>query len=97
MDENDRIVTLTDEAGNEHVLELIDFVDYEDVTYGLFTPYEGEDENDGSDDEEIDVVVLRVEEEGENISLEAVTDEALAEKILQTFTELVADYEMENE
>ncbi len=97
MDEERKLVTIEDENGEKHELELIDFVDYEEMTYAVFTPYTGEDEEltEETDDEDMDVVVMSVIEEGENVALQAVTDPELAMKILEAFTEQVAMYEME--
>ena len=97
MDEDRKIITMQDEEGNDHVMELIDFVDVDDVTYAVFTPYEENEPQPEEDDEEIDVVVFKVVEEGDEISLEIVSDMEKCQQILEAFTEQVASYELEEE
>ncbi len=97
MDEERKIVTIEDDNGEKHDMELLDFVDYQENTYAIFTPYvEDEDLSEENDDEDVDVVVMSVIEEGENVALQAVTDQALAMQILEAFTEQVAMYELED-
>ena len=96
MDEERKIVTIEDDNGEKHDMESLDFVDYQENTYAIFTPYvEDEDLSEENDDEDVDVVVMSVIEEGENVALQAVTDQALAMQILEAFTEQVAMYELE--
>ena len=94
MDEEERkIITLTDEEGNEEDFELIDFVDYQDKTYAIFSPYvEDEDEDDEGD---VEVVIMETSMEGDDLELDFVDDEALCNQILVAFTEQVAQYEVE--
>ena len=96
MDEERKIVTIEDDNGEKHDMELLDFVDYQEKTYAIFTPFvEDEDLSEENDDEDVDVVVMSVIEEGENVALQAVTDADLAMEILEAFTEQVAMYELE--
>lgn len=97
MDEERKVVTLSDENGNEEEFELIDFVDYQEKTYAIFTPYvEDEDEDDEGD---VEVVIMETSMEssdgGEELALHFVDDEALCNQILEAFTEQVAAYEVE--
>ena len=97
MDEERKIVTIEDDNGEKHDMELLDFVDYQENTYAIFTPFvEDEDLSEENDDEDVDVVVMSVIEEGENVALQAVTDSELAMEILEVFTEQVAMYELED-
>lgn len=95
MDEERKVVTLSDEDGNEEEFELIDFVDYQEKTYAIFTPYvEVEDDDDEGD---VEVVIMETSMEGEEMALNFVDDEALCNQILVAFTEQVASYEVEDE
>ena len=59
-------ITLVDENNEEHQFELIDTVKYEEDTYAVMAPYG--DIDDESEDE-IKLVILRMVEEGDEISL----------------------------
>ncbi len=94
MDEERKVITLSDEDGNEEEFELIDFVDYQEKTYAIFTPYV---EDDADDDEgDVEVVIMETSMEGEEIALNFVDDEVLCNQILVAFTEQVASYEVED-
>ena len=71
-------ITLVDENNEEHQFELIDTVKYEEDTYAVMAPYG--DIDDESDDE-INLVILRMVEEGDEISLETVADEDLLDAV----------------
>ena len=94
MDEERKVVTLSDEDGNEEEFEL-DFVDYQEKTYAIFTPYVEEEDDD--DEGDVEVVIMETSMEGEEMALNFVDDEALCNQILVAFTEQVASYEVEDE
>ncbi len=96
MEEERKIITLTDEEGKEEDFELIDFVDYQEKTYAVFTPYE-EAEDDDDDEGEVEVVIMETSMEGEELSLQFVEDQALCNQILAAFAEQAAAYEIEEE
>lgn len=77
-DDNDNhIVTLIDEDGNEAEFEHIDTVDYEGVTYLAFIPAEL------SLEEEAEVVIMQIVEEGGEELMVAVEDDDIAETVFQ--------------
>ena len=92
MDEERKIITLSDEDGNEEEFELIDFVDYQEKTYAIFTPYIEEDDDEG----DVEVVIMETSMEGEEVELNFVDDEVLCNQILVAFTEQAASYEVED-
>lgn len=98
MDEERRVVTLSDENGNEEEFELIDFVDYQEKTYAIFTPYVEEEAEDDEGDVEVVIMETSMEssDECEELALNFVDDEALCNQILEAFTEQVATYEVED-
>ena len=85
MNREPELISITDENGKEFTMELLGFVDYEGATYGIFTPFEEIED----DDDDIEAVILKVLEDGDEMSLETVADDELAEEILKAFTEAV--------
>ena len=81
-------ITLVDENNEEHQFELIDTVKYEEDMYAVMAPYG--DIDDESDDE-INLVILRMVEEGDEISLETVADEDLLDAVYAAFQEANPD------
>ena len=81
-------ITLVDENNEEHQYELIDTVKYEEDTYAVMAPYG--DIDDESEDE-INLVILRMVEEGDEISLETVADEDLLDAVYAAFQEANPD------
>lgn len=83
----EQIVTLYDEDGNPEDYELIDLFEYRDGIYGAFTPV-----LTGDEPQEIDVVMLKVTEDGNAfIEIEDASEEEAAFKEL-----LRREEEMEN-
>ena len=87
-------ITLVDDNNEEHQFELIDTVKYEEDTYAVMAPYG--DIDDESDDE-INLVILRMVEEGDEISLEDVDDEDLLDAVYDAFMEANPDLFEEEE
>ena len=87
-------VTLTDEDGNEIVLEYVDTVEYNGAVYMSFFPAQP----DGSAVEEEDdgLVILKVvSDDGEEEELVTVDDEQELEAVYQLFMESLFDDEDE--
>lgn len=76
-DELDNIVTLNDEDGNEVDFEFLDVVECDGREYVILLPIEEADAGQ--------VVIFRVEGEGENESYVGLDNEAEAEKIFAVF------------
>ena len=71
----DDIITITDEDGNEYVLEVLAVLELEGTEYYALVPAES------SDDEDLEVSILKaVEEDGEEI-LCAIEDEDELERV----------------
>ncbi|MCQ2790201.1 MAG: DUF1292 domain-containing protein [bacterium] len=76
MTKKDRdLVETVDENGNTVNFELFDIVEIEDKEYALLLP------EDRSDDEEADVVVMRLITEGEDYVFEAIEDDEEFKKV----------------
>ena len=83
MEEEESILTLTDEHGDEIRFEYLDCIEYEGKEYLILMPLEGE---------EAEIVILAIEpvdEENENYL--AVEDEAVLEAVYNIFKERYKD------
>jgi uncharacterized protein YrzB (UPF0473 family) len=81
-------VTLTDEDGNDIVLEFVDILEYNGVQYHAYLTTETEGE-EPSDDTEL-VVLKLIEENGEQLLSTPDTDEEY-EKVYELFCERLFD------
>ena len=82
-EEENSLITLTDENGNDVEFEYLDCIDYEGKEYLVLMPVEGE---------ENEIVILRIEpvdEENENYL--AVEDEAVLDAVYGIFKERYQD------
>lgn len=83
FDELDNTVVLTDEDGNDVEFEFLDIVQVEDKEYVILLPIE--------EMEKGEVVIFRIEGEGEDESYIGLDDEVEAEKVFQAFKEKAKD------
>lgn len=91
--DDDSIVTLTDDEGNEVDFLLLDVVEYEGGDYLVLLPLE---EEEGEEDVSDDVLILKAEntEDGEIFS--GIEDENVVNAVFELFTaQLEADAEAE--
>jgi GTPase SAR1 family protein len=79
------IITLSSEDGEEIELELLDTIEYESARYAVLLPLE-EDEEEGTD-----VIILLVENEGDDEIFSEVQDEKTLEAVFEIFKEHFAD------
>ena len=84
MDEERDLVTFEDDAGNELVMEVLDYLAYEGKEYALLTEYV-EDDEDGDEDEPIEVFIMEVRPVGEDQEEFVPVDDELAEKLIKIF------------
>ena len=86
--DDDSIVTLTDDEGNDVDFLLLDVVEYEANDYLVLLPLE--DEENAEDN----VLILRAERNGEEETYVGVDDEAVMNTVFELFTaQLEADAE----
>lgn len=83
FDELDNIVVLTDEEGNDVEFEFLDVVQVDEKEYVILLPVE--------EMEKGEVVIFRIEGEGEEESYIGLEDEAEAEKVFLAFKEKAKD------
>jgi len=76
------VITISDDEGNDFVLEHIDTLEFEDTFYMAFLPTDIDE-----DDDEFGILILQVaEEDGEEV-LTTIEDERVLENIYNLFME----------
>lgn len=81
MEDNNLILTLTDDNGDDFVAELIDSVMYDGRIYSLFVP---ESEKD-SDEQE--VIIMEYREEDGDVTFLPVDNDVLLDEIWEAYNE----------
>ena len=84
MDEERDLVVFEDDAGNELTMEVLDYLAYEGKEYALLTEYV-EDEDEGDEDEPVEVFIMEVRPVGDDQEEFVEVDEELAEKLIKIF------------
>ena len=79
-------VTISDEDGNDFVLEHLDTIEVDDTFYMAFLPAEMDEEDD-----DYGLVVLKVVEENGEELLISIDDDNLLESIYERFMERLLD------
>jgi uncharacterized protein YrzB (UPF0473 family) len=66
VDQEENVLTLTDDEGNEHAFTVIDIIEVNDTEYAILFPHE---EADGDDEEEKEAIILKItkDEEGNEV------------------------------
>lgn len=83
MEEQEGIITLTNENGEEIEYELVDSITYENAEYVVLLPVE---------DGDCEAVILAVESDGDEMeNYVAVDDEEILEGVYEIFKERFAD------
>ena len=80
---NEQIIETVDEQGNKVSFELLDIVTVEDIEYALLIPVE-KSENE----EENEVLVMRLKKDGEDFTFEAIEDDEEFDKVAQYIEEI---------
>lgn len=83
FDDLENIIVLNDEEGNEVEFEYLDAVTMDDKEYIILLPVEEQESGE--------VVIFRVEGEGENETYVGLEDENEAEKVFNLFKEKAKD------
>ena len=84
-------ITLTDDEGNEFVLEYVDALEKDGVTYMAFFPAVEDEADEESEDYGL-VILKSVVENGEEL-LATVDDEAELDAVYELFMEQIMAYE----
>ena len=86
MEENNAIITLTDETGREADFDLVCTFDYENRKFAAMFPIE---QVEGVADDE--VVILEVKKEGDGEILAPIENEILLGEVFNEFMEIFED------
>jgi putative Holliday junction resolvase len=83
-EEEEEIITLTDEDGNEHEFVVVDVIEVDSREYAILLPIDTEE------DEEAEAVILRLEKDGDGDDvLVDIDSEQEWEKVAQAYEELL--------
>lgn len=88
MDDENNIITLTDEDGTDMDFEMISMVEMDGARYAVLQPVDqggDAEEGESEDAEEVEVVVLKVTEENGEETLSTVDDDDEMERAFQLF------------
>ena len=80
--QNDELIETIDENGNKVTFELIDIVTVDDIEYALLLPKDVEDE-------EGEILVMRLKKEGEEFTFEAIEDDDEFNKVAEYIEESI--------
>lgn len=81
-EEQSDIITLSDENGNDVEFEFLDLINLNDADYAVLLP---------TDENEDEVVILRVEDDGEFENYVSVDDVEILDAVFKIFKERFAD------
>ena len=84
-------ITISDDDGNDFVLEHLDTVEIDDIFYMAFLPTDISEEDD-----EYGIIILKVvEENGEDILVSIDDDDELLERLYEIFVDRLAEADEE--
>ena len=85
MDEERDLVGFEDDAGNELTMEVLDYLAYEGKEYALLTEYVEDEDDDGDEEEPVEVFIMEVKPVGEDQEEFVPIDDSLAETLMKIF------------
>ncbi len=88
MTQEDEILTLTDEEGNEHDFSVIDMIEMEGSEYAILVPIE---DQEGDEDEAI-ILKIVTDDDGNEVLVDIEDDEEW-EKVADTYASMIEDEE----
>lgn len=86
MTQEDEVLTLTDEDGNEHEFSVIDIIELDGSEYAILLPMEG-----GEEDQD-EAIILRIDsdDDGNEVLVDIENDEEW-EKVADTWASMMED------
>lgn len=86
MTQEDEVLTLTDEEGNEHEFSVIDIIEMDGSEYAILLPKEG-----GEEDQE-EAIILRIDsdDDGNEVLVDIENDEEW-EKVADTWASMMEE------
>lgn len=86
MTQEDEVLTLTDEEGNEHEFSVIDIIEMDGSEYAILLPLEG-----GEEDQD-EAIILRIDSDDDgNEVLVDIEDDEEWEKVADTWASMVEE------
>lgn len=86
MTQEDEVLTLTDEEGNEHEFSVIDIIEMDGSEYAILLPLEG-----GEDDQD-EAIILRIDSDDDgNEVLVDIEDDEEWEKVADSWASMVEE------
>ena len=85
MDEELDLVVFEDDAGNELTMEVLDYLAYEGKEYALLTEYVEDEDDDGDEEEPVEVLIMECKPVGEDQEEFVPIDDSLAETLMKIF------------
>jgi len=82
MSENENILVLTDEDGNELECEYLDSITYQNKEYAILYPLD-QDEDEG------EVIIMEVLDDDEGEEFHPVEDEAILDAVFEEYMKIV--------
>ena len=86
-DKNEQLIETFDEDGNKVSFELLDIISVDDVEYALLLPAGEKNDEDG------EILVMRVHKDGEDYSFEVIEDDEEFNRIAEYIEELEDEIE----
>ena len=84
----EQFIETFDEDGNKVTFELLDIVTVDDIEYALLLPKDAETE-----DEESEVLVMRLKKDGEEYTFETIEDDEEFDKVAKYIEEIEDEIE----
>lgn len=75
MSEEENIVVLTDDEGNDHEFEVLEIMELDDAQYAILLPLCDCDEDEDEEEEEAIILKIELDENGEEILCDIEDDE----------------------
>jgi uncharacterized protein YrzB (UPF0473 family) len=90
MSEENNVITLVDDDGNEHRFDLLNIVEVDEIRYAVMIP-EGA-KLEGSDEEEEEAVIFRIEtdDDGEEVLVD-IEDDVEFEKVCDYLDQMMEE------
>ena len=96
--ERDDIIILIDENGDEVEVEHIDTIEYNGCEYVVLLPKDDCDDEECTCDEcEEEVVILKVEQNGDEETFVAIEDESEQDAVFELFTKRMEEMDFDDE
>ncbi len=92
MDDNDDLLVLTDDEGNDVTLEFVDRIEYRGEEYAVMIPVDEDNEEDAAS-----VVIMRIDEDADgDEAFSSINDDKIMNKVFEIFkTKFSDEYDFE--